>query len=466
MDTPTSTTTPSTTPVTTATPPTWPYPDIVAMTAHTGSGQWRKRYRGRDYYFGELARPDLALARWRLDWPRITAGKDRATTPTHPKAPAPTTGSADRITIAELLEASIAELAERRLSPRTRRDYAEVAEKLLAHLPRRFRDLDARALSRVREIAWAHLSPLKQGHRLSHARTVLRAGCTRLAITMPDLTAAKAPTHRHDAALAADTRAKKILTVSDFRRLLTEAIGRARSDPDYATMPAEILLALNGALGPNETATLTASAVRPPPPNAPKRKGKAATRTPATGDGWILQPRTKTAQRRAIPLWPETLAAINAARAARAGLHPPADYLLTTLKGDPINADTSSAMQQRMQTLRDAVGLGSDENDPTRLAVTWYWFRYTFRFISHGAKVADQGVARRLIMGHKPADVHDDYLGPLPVADLVAIAEHVRRWALPPRERAKLFGDADRPTVAAKRPREPEPVTGAATMRV
>ena len=52
--------------------PTWPYPDIVRMSAHRPSGQWRKRHAGRDYYFGRLSDPDGALAAWRARWPEIT----------------------------------------------------------------------------------------------------------------------------------------------------------------------------------------------------------------------------------------------------------------------------------------------------------------------------------------------------------------------------------------------------------
>ena len=49
--------------------PKWPYPAEGHLTAHAGSGQWRKRFKGRDHYFGTIDQPALALERFKQEWP-------------------------------------------------------------------------------------------------------------------------------------------------------------------------------------------------------------------------------------------------------------------------------------------------------------------------------------------------------------------------------------------------------------
>ena len=57
----------------TADKPRWPYRQETVMTA-APNGQWRKRHKRRDYYFGAWDDPAGALDQWRKDWPLITSG--------------------------------------------------------------------------------------------------------------------------------------------------------------------------------------------------------------------------------------------------------------------------------------------------------------------------------------------------------------------------------------------------------
>ena len=57
-----------------------PYgPGLIRLTAHRGSGKWRKRHKGKDHYFGNLSDPRGAITEYIRRWPEITNPSERPT---------------------------------------------------------------------------------------------------------------------------------------------------------------------------------------------------------------------------------------------------------------------------------------------------------------------------------------------------------------------------------------------------
>ena len=145
--------------------------------------------------------------------------------------------------------------------------------------------------------------------------------------------------------------------------------------------------------------------------------------------GWVDYPRPKTGVLRRCHLWPETVAALSAAIAARpepkdAG-H--AKLVFITKPGAPWFKSTSDNPISRVM----AVPL--KELKLHRPGLNFYALRHTFETVAGESR--DQ-VAVDHIMGRARDDMASVYRERISDERLKAVSEHVRRWLFPPKKRA------------------------------
>src|SRR5262249_42856899 len=137
-------------------------------------------------------------------------------------------------------------------------------------------------------------------------------------------------------------------------------------------------------------------------------------------------PRPKTGIPRRCPLWPETVAAIQAALAKRPQAKRPEDtgLVFLTRQGTPWhNGDASGpAVFKFKQLLRQLAITG-------RKGLGFYTLRHTFRTVADGSR--DQPAADHL-MGHCRDDMATVYRETIDDGRLRTVAEHVRDWLFSP----------------------------------
>lgn len=386
-------------PTTTPTPPAWPYPDIThaeaggrLMRAHH-TGQWAMTFQKRTYYFGVWRDPAAALANWRRRWPRIIAGEDDTL---------PTAGS----TLLDLLNAWLDRKAARletderdpdrkkvaRLKPATFRDYRRSARWIVATLGG---DLPLNHLTTAHWVALldsiSHLALTTQDKRITHALAVRKFADDYLDIRLP-----KPPPEFHVASrrLHRAERRKKAaepLDPGDIRAMLDLASPRMR---------AILLTMFNGGYRVADLAQVPLSALDR---SAPK----------------IQYPRPKTEAWQLVPLWPETLAAIDAAEADRSLRAAGSPLLFTARTGRPLSYQldktTCDNVRGPFARLAEKAGVKASPAD----------FRYTFDTIA--AETADD-TSRKIIVGHVIEGMDALYIRRWSLDRLRVVTDHVRSW--------------------------------------
>jgi integrase len=139
--------------------------------------------------------------------------------------------------------------------------------------------------------------------------------------------------------------------------------------------------------------------------------------------GWATYPRPKTGIDRRASLWPETVAAVREAIAARPAPKHKADVesLFLSTRGHRWPDDRAdNTVGKEFGELLKKLGIH-------RPGVGFYALRHTFQTIGDGAR---DPVAVSQIMGHSPPqnDMASVYREGIEDARLVAVADHVRRW--------------------------------------
>ncbi|MEM6852904.1 MAG: site-specific integrase, partial [Planctomycetota bacterium] len=157
-------------------------------------------------------------------------------------------------------------------------------------------------------------------------------------------------------------------------------------------------------------------------------------------DGMVITfTRLKTMSSRVCPLWPETLAAIDAAAKVRTKPADPAhaDKVFLTPKGWPLVAIgravrdgkgllTSATHYDRcFEALRDTMKAAGI---PRGRGVGFSAFRHSFYTQARKTKDYD---AVNVIMGHAPEGMVEHYLEEHDLAALRAVDDHVHRWLWP-----------------------------------
>lgn len=193
--------------------------------------------------------------------------------------------------------------------------------------------------------------------------------------------------------------------------------------PASATMRAMVLLGLNCGFGNTDCSSLPKTAV----------DLKA---------GWIKFPRPKTAIQRRIPLWPETVKAIETAIRERPPAESPEDDGLCFLtergtrfvrvqasKNDEKKHVVINSLSRRFEKLLDAINVGQ------RKGTNFYTLRHNFETIAGGSR--DQ-VAVDAIMGHVDATMAAEYREGIDDDRLREVVDHVRKWLWPTTGKRKL----------------------------
>ncbi len=173
-------------------------------------------------------------------------------------------------------------------------------------------------------------------------------------------------------------------------------------------MKAMVLLGINCGFGQSDIANLPQSAI------------DFETR-------WVDYPRSKTATERRIPLWPETIDAVQDAIYARPKPKDVKDEDLVFLTGHGLRWVMISESEKR--TWKDSVarcfGDILRQLNLKRLGLNFYALRHTFETI--GGESKDQ-VAVNAIMGHVDNSMAGVYRERISDERLQAVVETVREW--------------------------------------
>lgn len=201
-------------------------------------------------------------------------------------------------------------------------------------------------------------------------------------------------------------------------RMFQPAEVRSMLDAAGPQLRAMIYLGLNAGLGNSDCATLPVSAL--------DLKG-----------GWLDFPRPKTGIERRVPLWPETVKALQAVLDKR---RPPKDakdagLVFLTRLGQPwvryglaetkdedgkvnVTGKADDAIAKTTAKLLTTLGL-------KRPGLSFYTLRHTFETVA--GQTADQ-VAVDAVMGHVDASMAAEYREHIDDARLKAVVNHVRKW--------------------------------------
>jgi integrase len=386
-----------------------PYPDFP-LTPHA-SGAWQKKIRGKIHYFGRWAKREGGkLVRvegdgWKEALDEYKAVADDLHAGRTPRV------QGDALTVADLcnrfLTAKLRQREAGEIGVRMFGDYKAATDRLVAAFgkTRLVDDLAADDFEALRDDLAKQYGPARLCCEIQRVRTLFRYAYESGLIDRPVRFGpqfkepAASVLRRHRAA-----NGEKMFEAAQLRTLLQAA---------PVTLKAMLLLAVNAGFGNHDCATLPRSALD-------------------LDAGWVNFPRPKTGIPRRCPLWPETMAALSEAIAARPEPTDPADAGLVFLTprgvrwSVPTETTHSDNVGQHFLRLTKKTGIHQG-------GVGFYALRHTFRTIADGSR--DQ-VAVDLMMGHTDPTMGARYRERVEDERLQAVAARVRAW---------LFGDGGRP---------------------
>ena len=357
------------------------------------NGQWRKRYKGRDYYFGAWADPLAALESWRRDWPAITSGGSHRARETIVRP------SSRVVTVLAMFTAFLKNAEARvhagELAMPTTRKYLttlRTATKVFgagtpvnalkpSHFTELYRTAADQSVYTRERIVMCTRAVFKWAHKSGYIDQV-NFGPD---FNMPSAKSKRAYRRQH---------AKTPYTAAQVRKLL--AACRPSMLPKFVdahVLRAAIYLGINGGYGPSDLCELHADLVDP-------------------GSGILKYPRRKTETDRVVPLWPETQRALMRISMSSKGA------LFTSSRGQPLVHGSTNRLAKWFTILLDAAELKETGR-------RFYDLRRTHATVA--AQVPDKD-ARKLIMGHVLTEVLDDYVLHFPPARLESVTDHIRNW--------------------------------------
>ncbi len=360
-----------------------PRPDFPLF-AHQ-NGQWCKKIRGKQFYFGQWNDPQAALQEYLRIKDDLQAGR----------IPTPAAGV---VTLADISNAYLARSEERRdggeISSRTFDDYHDACKLIVAHLGR---TVDPEQL---RPVDFAGFRT--EVSRYSPSRMTKIVGITRMLMKWafdselidrmprfgPDFRGASKRKARQQKAAAGT----KLFSPDDLRALM---------DATDTVMRSMMLLGINGGMGNTDVASLPLSAVD-------------------LESGWIDFPRPKTGVARRFPLWPETIAATREAIEKRP--EPSSDELAGLVflthwgnswvpEGRRDN-QVSAKFRKLLRSCKAEQG-------------GFYWLRHTFQTI---ADESGDPIATAHVMGHADGTMGGVYRERISDERLRKVTDHVRQW--------------------------------------
>lgn len=399
-----------------------PYPEFP-LTPHA-SGAWQKKIRGKIYYFGKWARRENGeLVRiegdgWEAALSEYKAVADDLHAGRAPRA------NRDGLLVKDLcnhfLTAKLRKVEAGEMTKRLFMEYRETTDLITSAfgVNRLVEDLAADDFAALRARMASKWGPVRLGNGITRAKSVFKYGYESGLMDKP---ARYGPEFvKPDKAVLRKHRAKsapRMFDAAELRKLIDGATVDRDGDavevkPD-PVLRAMILLGANCGFGNTDCAELTYTGVD-------------------LDGGWINFPRPKTGIARRCPLWPETVAAIRAAEAARPK---PANFcdcgrVFLTVRGNAFVTHTDDGYRKdligiQFGKLLDALKV---REKGTRKGVGFYSLRHVFETVAGGSK--DQ-VAVDLVMGHVDPSMAAVYREGVEDSRLRAVADHVRKWLWP-----------------------------------
>ena len=409
----------------TSTKPKKPYP-AFPLFAHS-NGQWCKKIKGKQWFFGVWSNPDAALTKYLDEIHEIQAGRD------------PRRTGVGRVSSSELTAADICNLFLERQQRRI--DSGEVSRRHFTdnlRSCRRFIDhfgkfmkagsLKAADFAAYKAAFPSTWGPEKTGNEIQKIRTVFKwAFETELIPNMPNFgpdfrKPSKTIKRRDQQQRQADRGGKLYFTAEEIQKLLEASKGWLR---------ACILLGINGGMGNAEC-------------------GRLSTAFLDVKSGWYDLPRQKTGIQRRFPMWRETIEAIREVVKHRPIAKNDAD--------DPLCFLTSHGMPVWWESVKESGETFIVDNISkkfTKLCAAcgisregrgFYSLRRTFETVAGNSK--DQ-IAVDLMMGHFDESMAAVYRQGIDDQRLIDVANYVHAWLYPPKAAKKPSKQAARK--AAKR---------------
>lgn len=355
------------------------------------TGQWCKKIRGRFFYFG--LDKDAALAEYMRVKSDLQAGR----------TPRPI--EADGITLLVLCNRFLVDKQAARdggeITPRSFNDYYKTCDLMLRRLGKTSVVAEIRPDDLMAYRRWLSKkrNPNSLSNEVTRVRCVFKYGFDNGLIDRPVRYGNFKRAKKHVIRRQRAEKASKLFEPGILRQTLDTASPQLR---------AMILLASNAGLGNMDCA-------------------KLEFRHLDLTAGWLTYPRPKTGVERRCPLWPETVAAIDAWLPLR---QPPHDkqyknlVFLTRCHGPWYDDTNRNPISAEFRKLLNRLKL-------YRPGLSFYALRHTFQTI--GDETGDY-LATRLVMGHTDDSMSGAYRERFPDERLVRVTDHVRHW---------LFGDGE-----------------------
>jgi integrase len=343
---------------------------------HRGSGQWCKKVRGRVFYFGKLADPEAAEARYHRERPYLETG-------------VPVPADVDGLTLRDLCNHFMTWKETQRdngeIGERHYKELFACCERMLAVFdPNRVAStMTSQDFAKLRDELAKRFGPVRLGNEVQKIRSLFGYAYDAELLDKPVRfgPSFKGPSRRVLRQNKA-SRPKRLFNRDELLLMLLAA---------SETMEAMILLGVNAGLGNHDVAALRVESLD-------------------LQAGWLDYPRCKTGIERRVPLWPETVAALREIIGKRkTGL-----VFLTRW----LNPWNGSLVSQRTNKLLRELGLH-------RHGVNYYACRHTLQTVGGDAKDPD---ALRSIMGHVDDSISSHYREGIPDERLQAVTDCVRNW--------------------------------------
>jgi integrase len=381
--------------------------DGFPLTAHR-NGQWCKKSRGKQYYFGLIDDWQSALDRYNHEWPHIIEGR----------TPPPLSSGEEYVTLKDVCNAFLTSKRDKidtgELSPRSFDDYYQTCECLIGHFDkdRRVDDLRPEDFARLRKAMAKQCGPVRLRNIITRVKMVLKyAYDERLIENAIHYGQSFSPPSAKTLRKSRNETGQNIFESDEVRKALDNA---------NTTIKAMILLGVNCGFGNTDVANLPQSAVD-------------------LDAGWIEYPRPKTEINRRVPLWPETVTALQAAIAVRpspkGGTDPdlcfrsPQGYAFVRVqvsKKDAARYNKIDLVGRHFGILLKKLQLNG------RRRLGFYTLRHCFETIAGESR--DQ-VAVNSIMGHVDHSMAGAYRERISDQRLIAVTDTVHDWLFPAEER-------------------------------
>ncbi len=378
-----------------------PHPDFPLFPHATG--RWAKKVKGKFAYFGKVAddpNGQAALVLWLKQKDDLLAGRTPQTKP-------------EGLDLRELLDryvvAKRARVDSGEITPRTFNELFTCCKRIgdVLGLDRLVVNLVPDDFSKLRRAIAKIWGPTRLGNEVQRVRSVFKFGYESRLIDRPVLFG---PEFKKPSA-----KTLRLNRAKNGERAFTAEQLRAIIDAAGVQMKAMILLGINCGFGNGDCAKLPLGAV--------DLKG-----------GWITCARPKTGIERRIPLWPETVAALEVAIAERPKPKDKADasLMFITKYGGPWD---KSAVTEVGKDGKLIIANHSPISQAFRKVLTalklhrpglgFYAIRHTFETVGGASK--DQ-VSVNAIMGHVDSTMAGHYREYIDDERLVAVVNHVRGW--------------------------------------